>query len=128
MNKNPHGHQNDGAGDLWCAIAETEHGKIPGKAKGDTCWFSYGGYEHSTKNFRVIRSHKESSECHGKSQGCQNDATGDLWCAVANTPHGKIPGKAKGDTCWYPYGGKEHHTHDFKFICKQKAKAKPHGF
>jgi hypothetical protein len=60
MNKKPHGHQTDATGDLWCAIAFTEHGKIPGKAKGDTCWYGYGGYEHHTKNFKVIRSHTES--------------------------------------------------------------------
>ena len=39
----PQGHQNDGTGPLWCAIANTEWGKIPGKANHDTCWFAYGG-------------------------------------------------------------------------------------
>jgi hypothetical protein len=41
---------------------------------------------------------------------------GDIWCAVALTEHGNIPGKASGNTCWYPYGGKEHSTNHFKFI------------
>jgi len=46
MNKKPHGHQTSlmgGFEDLWCAIALTEHGKIPGKAKGDFCWYGYYG-------------------------------------------------------------------------------------
>jgi len=56
----PHGFQNDGAGDLWCAIANTEHGKCPGKAKDGTCWFSYGGKEYHTKDFKLVKSRKYS--------------------------------------------------------------------
>ena len=49
-------------------------------------------------------------------QGRQIDGHGDLWCAVAETTHGKIPGKAKGDTCWYPHQGQEVLTKDFSFV------------
>ena len=52
-------------------------------------------------------------------QGYQNDGVGHLWCAVARTPWGRIPGKAQGDTCWYPYGGQEHTTGDFYYIGKR---------
>ena len=130
MDRRPHGHQNDGAGDLWCAIARTEHGRIPGKAQGDTCWYPYGGEEHSTDNFRVIKSHKKRAECTGKPQGHQNDGAGDLWCAVAFTEHGKIPGKAKDDSCWYSYGGEERQAEEFKWVCKQSGKksAMSHGY
>ena len=104
---------------MWCAIANTEHGKCPGKAKEGTCWFSYGGKEYQTNDFKLVKSRKYSTECKGKPQAKQDDGT-DLWCAVANTPHGHIPGKAHGDTCWYPYGGKEYTTHDFKWVVSKK--------
>jgi len=39
-----------------------------------------------------------------------------LWCAVANTEWGKIPGKAKEGTCWFPYGGEEKTTTDFQYV------------
>jgi len=48
--------------------------------------------------------------------GHQNDGAGELWAGVAHTPHGDIPGKAKGDICWYPYAGKEELTHDFSWV------------
>jgi len=116
------GHQNDGAGTLCAAVAHTEHGDIPGKAKGDTCWYPYGDKETSTKNFSWVvavgwRTEKGSSPPAGALKvGHQNDGTGDLYAAVAHTEHGDIPGKAKGDTCWYPYGDKETHTKNFSWI------------
>jgi len=113
----PQGIQNDGAGELWCAVADTPHGRIPGKSNGSQCWYSYGGQEYTTESFVTIHSQGLSREPEGRAQGYQNDGAGELWCAVANTPHGRIPGKAKRSTCWYPYGGKEHTTTDFDFIC-----------
>jgi hypothetical protein len=44
------GKQTDGAGALYCAIVETEWGKIPGKAKRGTAWYSYGGEERETSD------------------------------------------------------------------------------
>ena len=35
---------------------------------------------------------------------------------MADTQWGPIPGKAQGDTCWYPYGGKEYTTDRFWWI------------
>ena len=117
----PQGFQNDGAGRLWCAIAETPHGRIPGKAKGYECWYPYGGKEHHTKNFTIVIDQRRRPKILNHKvhppQGKQNDGTGDFWCAVAYTEHGRIPGKAnaKGQ-CWYPYGGKEHMTENFRYI------------
>ena len=41
---------------------------------------------------------------------------GDHWTAVAHTPQGDIPGKSVGNTCWYPYGGKENTTANFSWV------------
>ena len=45
-----------GDGDLWHAVAITEHGRIPGKAcRGRICWYTYGGKEHEvTDNFEYL--------------------------------------------------------------------------
>jgi len=115
------GHQND-AGTLCAAVAHTDHGEIPGKAKGDTCWYPYGDKETDTKNFSWVvaigwRLEKGNSPPAGALKtGHQNDGAGELYAAVAHTDHGDIPGKAKGDTCWYPYGGKETFTKNFSWV------------
>jgi hypothetical protein len=41
-------------GDFYCAVANTEWGKIPGKAKDGTCWFYYGGEAKSTTDFQYV--------------------------------------------------------------------------
>jgi len=116
------GFQNDGAGALWCAVAHTNHGDIPGKAKGNDCWYPYGGKEHGTnnfsyvvsRNFRLVRSNYPppgALQC-----GFQNDGAGALWATVAHTNHGDIPGKGKGGDCWYSYGGQEHATNNFSWV------------
>jgi len=109
------GFQTDGAGYLWCAVANTEHGKIPGKAKDGTCWYPYGGEEHETSDFDYVRVRRLSKHPRCDAQGDQHDGAGELWCAVAKSEHGKIPGKAKDGECWYPYGGEEHSTSNFKY-------------
>jgi hypothetical protein len=111
------GHQNDGAGTVYLAVAHTSHGDIPGKAQGNNCWYPYGGSEHSTNNFSWVASvsHRltpTSQSAHPPANaircGHQNDGAGDLYAAIAHTSHGNIPGKAQGNNCWYPYGGSEH--------------------
>jgi len=107
--------QRDGH-NVLCALANTDKGLIPGKAKGDTCWYSYGGKEHLTNSFSLVSGCFVANPEHkGRAPGRQHDS-GEYWCAVANGPHGPIPGKARGDTCWYPYGGSEHLTKNFKFV------------
>mmetsp|Transcript_46769 Transcript_46769/g.109487 ORF Transcript_46769/g.109487 Transcript_46769/m.109487 type:complete len:179 (-) Transcript_46769:107-643(-) len=109
----PQGYQND-SGEYWCAIAQTPCGRIPGKAKGGTCWYPHGGKEHTTRDFQVMRG--QNVGVRGNPQGHQTDGQGELWCAIARTPWGNIPGKAKNGTCWYSYGGKEHLTSDFFYV------------
>ncbi len=50
--------------------------------------------------------------------GFQNDGAGYHYAVIAETPHGRVPGKAKDYTCWYPYDGREHITHDFCWVRK----------
>jgi len=120
-----HGHQNDGAGQVSCAIAHTAQGDIPGKAKDGNCWYAYGGKEISTTNFSWLvisrGSHMEQNRGRPPSNavaaGFQNDGAGTVYAAIAQTPQGNIPGKAKDNTCWYPYGGKEQSTSNFMWVC-----------
>jgi len=119
------GQQSDGV-PVACAIAHTQHGDIPGKAKDGTCWYPYGGGEHTTSNFswivvpgyRLERAHGNHVPHGAVSAGFQNDGAGALFLAVSQGPHGSIPGKAKSGTCWYPYGGKEHSTNNFMYVCQ----------
>lgn len=48
----------------------------------------------------------------GKAKGFQTDGAGEHKCCVVKTSHGRIPGKFKDGTAWYPYGGYEHATDD----------------
>eukprot|EP01126_Amoeba_proteus_P054531 TRINITY_DN6715_c0_g1_i3.p1 TRINITY_DN6715_c0_g1~~TRINITY_DN6715_c0_g1_i3.p1 ORF type:complete len:808 (-),score=160.56 TRINITY_DN6715_c0_g1_i3:68-2419(-) len=41
---------------------------------------------------------------------------GQYWVAIAHSPHGDIPAKAKGADCWYPYGGGEHTCSSFSWV------------
>lgn len=115
------GWQNDDAGDYWCAIANTEYGPIPGKARGDTCWYPYGGEEHETDDFEIIKQGGLSEEPRGDPHAEQEDGA-KIWCAVAQTEHGRIPCKANEDGCWYPYGGEELESDNFRFVYKHEQK------
>jgi len=120
----PQGNQTDGAGQVWVAVAHTQWGNIPGKAKGNTCWFPYGGKEQSTNNFSWVdvpghQFVRNSGFVPPNAIACgnQTDGAGTLWAAIAHTPQGNIPGKAIGNNCWYPYGGSEQSTNNFSWIC-----------
>jgi len=117
------GHQNDHNGDYWLGVAHTRNGDIPGKAKGDACWYSYNGKEDDTKEFSwvlvdqwaLIRN-AGGPPSHSLKVGHQKDGEGDFYSAVAHSQWGNIPGKAKGNTCMFPYGGTEHSTSDFSWV------------
>jgi len=117
----PAGFQNDGAGQVWCAVAHTPQGNIPGKAIGNTCWYPYGGREISTSDFSWVvapgaRNVQGPCPPGALAVGMQNDGAGVLYAAVAITPQGNIPGKAKDNTCWYAYGGQECSTNNFFWV------------
>ena len=120
------GYQNDGVGEIYSAVAKTSWGTIPGKAKGKTCWFPYGGKEYTTGNFVWLTSMQpvkmKKNEGHPPKLaiecGFQEDGAGYLYAAIAQTKWGKIPGKAKDSTCWYPYGGSEYYTSDFYWLVR----------
>jgi len=117
-------HQNDAAGDVFLALAHTEHGDIPGKAQGGNCWYPYGGVEHTTSNFSWI----VNPICHnqhmnnpqglwGMPHGHQTDGAGDVFCVICHTEHGEIPGKAIGNQAWFCYAGEEKQTQNFFLDC-----------
>lgn len=119
------GFQTDGAGEQWMGVAETEWGQIPCKAGYGICWYGYGGTEYTTEDFHYIvhtSPHKfVANDGNGAPDGAiitgnQTDGRGDQYAAIANSEHGRIPGKACDNTCWYPYGGVEHETTDFDYI------------
>lgn len=120
------GYQNDGVGEIYSAVAKTRWGTIPGKAKGKTCWFPYGGKEYTTENFVWLTSMRpvkmKRNEGHPPKLAIQcafqEDGAGYLYAAIAETKWGKIPGKAKDSTCWYPYGGREYYTSDFYWLVR----------
>jgi len=119
-----HGHQNDANGTVYVAIAHTPQGEIPGKAKDGNCWYPFGGKEIQTRNFswlnapgaRLVQS--PTQPANAIQAGFQNNGFGSICPVIAHTPQGNIPGKAKGNTCWYPYGGQEHTTSNFSWICQ----------
>eukprot|EP01123_Difflugia_compressa_P015944 TRINITY_DN935_c0_g1_i1.p1 TRINITY_DN935_c0_g1~~TRINITY_DN935_c0_g1_i1.p1 ORF type:complete len:393 (+),score=76.36 TRINITY_DN935_c0_g1_i1:38-1216(+) len=120
------GYQNDGQGTVYCVVANTTHGTVPGKGKGRNCYYPYGGREHATSDFSwvVVGGGYLLEPAHGKKPppnaipaGYQNDGHGHLYIGVAQTNHGNIPGKAKDGTCWYSYGGKEIFTNKFMWVC-----------
>ena len=125
----PQGYQTD-HGPLWCAVAKTEWGRIPGKSDGSMCWYPYGGQEHMTDDFKLVK-HSNQAPPHSEHMfdphGYQTDGAGHVWCAVARTPWGRIPGKAQGDTCWYSYGDQEHTTGDFYYVAARRCGAGPRG-
>ena len=113
------------------AIAHTQWGDIPGKSEAgsDTCYFSYGGEEHTTNDFSyalpspLVRNSGGSVPEGALATGYQ---TGTLYSAIAHTQWGDIPGKvdiqweesgkAQAGSCLFPYGGQEHSTHEFSWI------------
>jgi len=46
----------------------------------------------------------------------QQPGFGPIYLAVAHTQYGNIPAKAGQGQCWFPYGGKEHSSHDFSWV------------
>jgi hypothetical protein len=114
-----------GVVDMWVAIAKTEWGTIPGKADKDgTCWYSYLWKEYRTsQEFAYVTSIRPTKLVKSDSPpplailfGYQTDGSGYHYAAVAETDWGTVPGKAKDDTCWYPYGGEEHKTKNFSWV------------
>ncbi|KAL5252404.1 hypothetical protein ACHWQZ_G015241 [Mnemiopsis leidyi] len=121
------GHQNDGAGHLWCVLANTPHGQIPAKAKQNKAWYPFGGKEHETHDFHYVKAHPGShvgleKHHHGRPvppgvvTGHQRNSGTYYMVICHHTSHGKIPGKSDGRKAWYSWGGREHETHDFSYV------------
>lgn len=105
---------------MWCAVAKTCWGTIPGKvhpSKPEVCIFAYYGKEYKTRNFVLVKSQNLSDKHDDKPQGLENGKK--MWCAVADTPNGKICGKADEENIWYPFEGEKHQTKNFKYVLGQ---------
>lgn len=123
------GHQFD-SGDYYCVLAKSEFGVIPGKGKpgNDSCWFPYGGEEHSCDDFEWISSNGQGvmlrpSRGEGEdipdgalALGFQEDDGENYYVVVAHTEEGDIPGKGKDGKCWYSFGGEERRAEDFSYV------------
>jgi len=73
-------------------------------------YYTYGGKEHQCSDYKVIKQQKLSPSPEGRPHARQADGN-EVWCAIADTKYGWIPGKAtRNGDCYYPIGGKEHHT------------------
>ena len=130
------GNQHDTQRPFALAVADTPFGMIPGKAKGDQCWYSFCGEEHTTCEFSYVLADEELVKLvkntgnggppPGAMQtGFQVDGTGKQYAAIANTRFGTIPGKARDNNCWYSYKGREHTTWDFKWVVAEIKKDEP---
>lgn len=58
----PQGRDKNGL--YWCCVCNTDNGKIPGKCNEDMseAWYPYGGDEHSTDDFTVIKSNRFATD------------------------------------------------------------------
>jgi len=121
------GNETDTGHDLALAIAHTDKGQVPGKARGNTCWYGYGGKEYTASVFFWVVAKDKGSlklvpdDANGPPPralklGLQIDRGERYYCAVAMSDHGQIPGKAKGCGCWYSYDGKEMYTKHFSWV------------
>lgn len=122
------GYQKDGVGktlsySLYSAVALSRWGAIPGKAMGNTCWFSYEGKEYHTENFVWLTSMRQLQMKENKGSPpklavlCARNGTA-WYAAIAKTSWGNIPGKAKDSTCFYSYNGKEYSTNEFCWLVR----------
>lgn len=107
----------------YSALAHTQWGSIPGRAVPNQCWYSYGCAEYCTPDFSWITAPNTKLERNTGSPpagaigaGHQTDDGATYYAAIARSPWGRIPGKAKGNTCWYAYNGSEHYTSDFDWV------------
>lgn len=103
-------------GQNWCAVAKTVFGMIPGKVYPgeDKCYYTLNGKEETTQTYMLCKSQVLSDKPDDKPQGAEKDKK--LWCAVADTPHGMICGKADAEgNCWFPRNT-EHKTKTFKYV------------
>ncbi len=96
----------DGRGGLWCAIANTEWGAIPGWARAgeDTCHFEYYGPKAST-DFTLVKGAIITDDANEIDPlGHENGE--EIYCGVAISSVGLVPGKARvGGWCQYAHDG-----------------------
>jgi len=118
------GNQTGTPGVIYAVVCHTPQGDIIGKPLGNKGVYPFGGRELTTESFSwlivpgyQLVQNTGSAPTNAIPAGRQSDATGTLWAAIANTPYGKIPAKATGNTALYSYQGAELTTNDFTWIC-----------
>lgn len=116
-----------GETELFCAVANSEWGTIPGKSNGEVCWFAYNGAEHQTSDFHYLYADYVIGGANPLKVG-QADGETDLFAAIAHTDHGDIPGKATSDACWYSYEGAEVAATSWDFVSSNRQTTTISGF
>ena len=120
------GWQND-SGAYNLSICLSPWGWIPGKNKGSTCWYSWGGKERTSRVKRIIRgsrTRRVGQSLRGcRNSGYQRNDRRKYWSAVVKGRHGWVPGKYSPaeKKAWYPWGGKEWSTKNRRniwIVCK----------
>ena len=125
------GRQHDTGRPLYNVIINSSrHGDVPGKGQEfSKAWYSFGGREFMEKNMTNVkwltsstdepltlrRNNGSGAPANAIPCGHQRDS-GTYYAAIAQCSHGLVPGKAKGNACWYPWGGKEHTTSDYSWV------------
>ena len=98
-------HGRDDKGNLRCALANTEWGKIPGYVRDSesTCFFEYCG-ARSTADFTLVKGAVLTDDANDVLP--LGDADGDeVYCAVAQTTNGSIPGMVRNGQFSYVFEG-----------------------
>jgi hypothetical protein len=98
-----HGQDSNGAG-LRSAIANTEWGKIPGCVRDSesVCYFVYRSTCGNTTDYTIVKGAVFSDDSNDVLPLGEEDGD-EYFCAVASTPYGRLPGKAKDGTFYYAY-------------------------
>lgn len=112
------GHELLGHERLWCcAVHDRDYGEIMGKCTETECWYGWRGREyHRVGGFEIFKGMVLDPDLSNPADRMKfsfrlfQHGYGFLWFALADTPYGKIPGKASKDKCWYTYAGVEYMT------------------
>ena len=103
---------------MWAAVAHTDIGNVPGKARDGKCWYPYAGFEYETTKFSYLGTRPP----HGYTK-----ELGNLWACLCENNRGWIPGyvDSKGTAYYECYGAQT--TKSFKLLKGHKTQKNTNG-